>query len=157
MQKIIAKIYNGKEVIANSKIKKNMFCLFAVVLPWTYYLIINVWLFISNFHEKADLSIDLTNCFIGEWIVYIISPFGVMPFYVALAFFATVIFWKNLPTKILMGFLYVLALLIQTLSIFGMTYVYEIWYLAGPHLIILLVGVLLAIKLKLYEKNKNYS
>ena len=157
MQKIIAKIYNGKEVIAKSKIKKNVFCLFAIILPWTYYLIINVWLFISNLQEKADFSIDLTKCFIGEWISYIISPFGVMPFYTALAFFATMIFWKNPATKILMGVLYVLALLIQTLSIFGMIYAYEIWYLAGPHLIIVLAGILLAIKLKLYEKNGNYS
>lgn len=77
-----------------------------------------------------------------------------MPFYTALAFFAVLIFLKKPFVKILMGILYVYSLLIQSVVIMGMTYVYEILYLAVPHLVILLAGIFIAIKLKLYERDK---
>lgn len=37
----------------------------------------------------------------------------------------------------------------------GMIYVYEVWYLLGPHLVILLAGIFIAVKLKLYERGKS--
>ena len=78
-----------------------------------------------------------------------------MPFYKALAFFSVLIFLKKQFVKILSGILYVYSLLIQSVVIMGMIYVYEVWYLLGPHLVILLAGIFIAVKLKLYERGKS--
>lgn len=155
MQKIIEKFYNGKQAIASSVTKKTVFASFAVALPWIYYIFVSVIIFLANTGTGRSLSIDVSkSCFLVEWLAYLISPLAGMPFYTALAFFAVLIFLKNPFVKILMGILYIYSLLIQSVVIMGMTYVYEILYLAGPHLVILLAGIFIAIKLKLYERNK---
>lgn len=155
MQKIIEKFYNGKQAIASSVTKKTVFVSLAVILPWIYYIFASVIIFVSSMGVGRNFSIDVSkSCFLAEWLVYLISPLAGMPFYTALAFFAVLILLKNPVVKILMGILYVYSLLIQSVVIMGMTYVYEILYLAGPHLVILLAGIFIAIKLKLYERNK---
>ena len=155
MQKIIEKFYNGKQAIASSVTKKTVFISFAAVLPWVYYIFVTVIIFLNNAGSGRSLYIDVSkSCFLVEWLAYLISPFAGMPFYTALAFFAVLIFLKKPFVKILMGILYVYSLLIQSVVIMGMTYVYEILYLAVPHLVILLAGIFIAIKLKLYERDK---
>lgn len=64
------------------------------------------------------------------------------------------IFLKNIFVKILMGLLYIVALLFQSVATVGMIYEYEILYLAVPHLLIIVAGVFIAVKLKTYEENK---
>lgn len=156
MQKIIEKFYNGKQAIASSVTKKTVFISFAAVLPWIYYIFVTVIIFLNNAGSGRSLSIDVSkSCFLVEWLTYLISPLAGMPFYTALAFFAVLIFLKKPLVKILMGILYVYSLLIQSVVIMGMIYVYEIWYLAGPHLVILLAGIFIAVKLKLYERGKS--
>ena len=155
MQKIIEKFYNGKQAIASSVTKKTVFASFAVALPWIYYIFVSVIIFLANTGTGRSLSIDVSkSCFLVEWLAYLISPLAGMPFYTALAFFAVLIFLKKPFVKILMGILYVYSLLIQSVVIMGMTYVYEILYLAVPHLLIIVAGVFIAVKLKTYEKNK---
>ena len=158
MQKIIEKFYNGKQAIASSVTKKTVFASFAVALPWIYYIFVSVIIFLANKGTGRSLSIDVSkSCFLVEWLAYLISPLAGMPFYTALAFFAVLIFLKNPFVKILMGILYVYSLLIQSVVIMGMTYVYEILYLAVPHLVILLAGIFIAVKLKLYERSKSLN
>lgn len=155
MQKIIKKFYNGKQAIASSVTKKTVFASFAVALPWIYYIFVSVIIFLANTGTGRSLSIDVSkSCFLVEWLAYLISPLAGMPFYTALAFFAVLIFLKKPFVKILMGILYVYSLLIQSVVIMGMTYVYEILYLAVPHLLIIVAGVFIAVKLKTYEENK---
>ena len=155
MQKIIEKFYNGKQAIASSVTKKTVFISFAAVLPWVYYIFVTVIIFLNNAGSGRSLYIDVSkSCFLVEWLAYLISPLAGMPFYTALAFFAVLIFLKKPFVKILMGILYVYSLLTQSVVIMGMTYVYEILYLAVPHLVILLAGIFIAIKLKLYERDK---
>lgn len=155
MQKIIEKFYNGKQAIASSVTKKTVFASFAVALPWIYYIFVSVIIFLANTGTGRSLSIDVSkSCFLVEWLAYLISPLAGMPFYTALAFFAVLIFLKNPVVKILMGILYVYSLLIQSVVIMGMAYVYEILYLAVPHLLIIVAGVFIAVKLKTYEENK---
>lgn len=155
MQKIIEKFYNGKRAIASSVTKKTVFASFAVALPWIYYIFVSVIIFLANTGTGRSLSIDVSkSCFLVEWLAYLISPLAGMPFYTALAFFAVLIFLKKPFVKILMGILYVYSLLIQSVVIMGMTYVYEILYLAVPHLLIIVAGVFIAVKLKTYEENK---
>ena len=158
MQKIIEKFYNGKQAIASSVTKKTVFASFAVALPWIYYIFVTVIIFLNNAGSGRSLSIDVSkSCFLVEWLAYLISPLAGMPFYTALAFFAVLIFLKKPFVKILMGILYVYSLLIQSVVIIGMTYVYEILYLAVPHLVILLAGIFIAVKLKLYERSKSLN
>ena len=156
MQKIIEKFYNGKQAIVSSVTKKTVFVSFAAVLPWVYYIFVTVIIFLNNAGLGRSLSIDVSkSCFLVEWLAYLISPLAGMPFYTALAFFAVLIFLKKPFVKILMGILYVYSLLIQSVVIMGMIYVYEVWYLLGPHLVILLAGIFIAVKLKLYERGKS--
>lgn len=158
MQKIIEKFYNGKQAIASSVTKKTVFASFAVALPWIYYIFVTVIIFLNNAGSGRSLSVDVSkSCFLVEWLAYLISPLAGMPFYTALAFFAVLIFLKKPFVKILMGILYVYSLLIQSVVIMGMTYVYEILYLAVPHLVILLAGIFIAVKLKLYERSKSLN
>lgn len=158
MQKIIEKFYNGKRAIASSVTKKMVFISFAAALPWVYYIFVTVIIFLNNAGLGRSLSIDVSkSCFLVEWLAYLISPLAGMPFYTALAFFAVLIFLKKPFVKILMGILYVYSLLIQSVVIMGMTYVYEILYLAVPHLVILLAGIFIAVKLKLYERSKSLN
>jgi len=158
VQKIIEKFYNGKQAIASSVTKKTVFISFAAVLPWVYYIFVTVIIFLNNAGSGRSLSIDVSkSCFLVEWLAYLISPLAGMPFYTALAFFAVLIFLKKPFVKILMGILYVYSLLIQSVVIMGMTYVYEILYLAVPHLVILLAGIFIAVKLKLYERSKSLN
>lgn len=158
MQKIIEKFYNGKQAIVSSVTKKTVFVSFAAVLPWVYYIFVTVIIFLNNAGSGRSLSIDVSkSCSLVEWLAYLISPLAGMPFYTALAFFAVLIFLKNPFVKILMGILYVYSLLIQSVVIMGMTYVYEILYLAVPHLVILLAGIFIAVKLKLYERSKSLN
>ena len=156
MQKIIEKFYNGKQAIASSVTKKTVFASFAVALPWIYYIFVSVIIFWANTGTGRSFSIDVSkSCFLVEWLAYLISPLAGMPFYTAFAFFAVLIFLKNPFVKILMGILYIYSLLIQSVVIMGMIYVYEVWYLLGPHLVILLAGIFIAVKLKLYERGKS--
>ena len=53
-----------------------------------------------------------------------------------------------------MGLLYIVALLFQSVVTVGMIYEYEILYLAVPHLLIIVAGVFIAVKLKTYEENR---
>ena len=115
------------------------------MLPCAYYLVLIGYFGLMGLNEDDLPEIYTT---------LITSPFFIVPFYVALAFFSIVIFLKNIFVKILMGLLYIVALLFQSVVIMGMIYVYEVWYLLGPHLVILLAGIFIAIKLKLYERNK---
>ena len=145
MQKIIKKIYKCRQAIQEVKHKKALFVFFTFVLPCAYYLVLIGYFGLMGLNEDDLPEIYTT---------LITSPFFIVPFYVALAFFSIVIFLKNIFVKILMGLLYIVALLFQSVVIVGMIYEYEILYLAGPHLVILLAGIFIAIKLKLYERNK---
>ena len=145
MQKMIKKIYKCRQAIQGVKHKKILFVFFTFVLPCAYYLVLIGYSGLMGLNEDDLPEIYTT---------LITSPFFIVPFYVALAFFSIVIFLKNIFVKILMGLLYIVALLFQSVVIVGMIYEYEILYLAGPHLVILLAGIFIAIKLKLYERNK---
>ena len=126
-------------------IKKILFIFFTFVLPCAYYLVLIGYFGLMGLNEDDLPEIYTT---------LITSPFFIVPFYVELAFFSIVIFLKNIFVKILMGLLYIVALLFQSVVTVGMTYVYEILYLAAPHLLIIVAGVFIAVKLKLYERNK---
>ena len=145
MQKIIKKIYKCRQAIQGVKHKKILFVFFTFVLPCAYYLVLIGYFGLMGLNED-----DLPEIY----TILITSPFFIVPFYVALAFFSIVIFLKNIFVKILMGLLYIVALLFQSVVIVGMIYEYEILYLAGPHLIIIVAGVFIAVKLKTYEENK---
>ena len=145
MQRIIKKIYKCRQAIQEVKHKKALFVFFTFVLPCAYYLVLIGYFELMGLNEDDLPEIYTT---------LITSPFFIVPFYVALAFFSIVIFLKNIFVKILMGLLYIVALLFQSVVIVGMIYEYEILYLAGPHLIIIVAGVFIAVKLKTYEKNK---
>ena len=145
MQKIIKKIYKRRQAIQEVKHKKALFVFFTFVLPCAYYLVLIGYFGLMGLNEDDLPEIYTT---------LITSPFFIVPFYVALAFFSIVIFLKNIFVKILMGLLYIVALLFQSVVTVGMIYEYEILYLAGPHLIIIVAGVFIAVKLKTYEKNK---
>lgn len=145
MQKIIKKLYKCRQAIQGVKHKKVLFIFFTFVLPCAYYLILIGYFGLMGLNEDDLPEIYTT---------LIISPFFIVPFYVALAFFSIVIFLKNIFVKILMGLLYIVALLFQSVVTVGMIYEYEILYLAVPHLLIIVAGVFIAVKLKLYERNK---
>lgn len=145
MQKIIKKIYKRRQAIQEVKYKKALFVFFTFVLPCAYYLVLIGYFELMGLNEDDLPKIYTT---------LITSPFFIVPFYVALAFFSIVIFLKNIFVKILMGLLYIVALLFQSVVTVGMIYEYEILYLAVPHLLIIVAGVFIAVKLKTYEENK---
>ena len=127
-------------------IKKILFIFFTFVLPCAYYLVLIGYFGLMGLNEDDLPEIYTT---------LITSPFFIVPFYVELAFFSIVIFLKNIFVKTLMGLLYIVALLFQSVVTVGMIYEYEILYLAAPHLLIIVAGVFIAVKLKLYERNKS--
>lgn len=55
MQKIIEKFYNGKQAIASSVTKKMVFALFAVALPWIYYIFVSVIIFLANTGDRKSV------------------------------------------------------------------------------------------------------
>ena len=94
MQKMIKKIYKCRQAIQGVKHKKILFVFFTFVLPCAYYLVLIGYFELMGLNEDDLPEIYTT---------LITSPFFIVPFYVALAFFSIVIFLKNIFVKILMG------------------------------------------------------
>ena len=87
MQKIIKKIYKRRQAIQEVKHKKALFVFFTFVLPCAYYLVLIGYFELMGLNEDDLPKIYTT---------LITSPFFIVPFYVALAFFSIVIFLKNI-------------------------------------------------------------
>lgn len=148
MQKIIAKFVHSKKNISENKNAKILFTFFAVILPILYYIVLMIAMFgkEGNHVELATRRIYLSDAF---------NPFLVAPYYALLAFVAVVIFLKNVILKILMGVVYAAALAIQSISTIGFQYTYELWYIAAPHIIILITGIIIAAKVSKYRGELN--
>ena len=82
MQKIIKKIYKCRQAIQGVKHKKILFVFFTFVLPCAYYLVLIGYFGLMGLNEDDFLEIYTT---------LITSPFFIVPFYVALAFFSIMI------------------------------------------------------------------
>lgn len=78
MQKIIKKLYKCRQAIQGVKHKKVLFIFFTFVLPCAYYLILIGYFGLMGLNEDDLPEIYTT---------LITSPFFIVPFYVALAFF----------------------------------------------------------------------
>ena len=86
MQKIIKKIYKCRQAIQGVKHKKILFVFFTFVLPCAYYLVLIGYFGLMGLNEDDLPEIYTT---------LITSPFFIVPFYVALAFF----FYRDFSEK----------------------------------------------------------
>ena len=148
MQKIIAKFAHSKKAIGENRNSMILFVFFAVILPVLYYIVLALAMFGSegNHFELATKKIYLSDAF---------NAFLIAPYYALLAFVAVVIFLKNVILKTLMGVVYAAALAIQSISTIGFQYTYELWYIAAPHIIILITGIIIATKVSKYRGELN--
>lgn len=146
MQKIIAKFAHSKKAIGENRNSMILFVFFAVILPVLYYIVLALAMFGSegNHFELATKKIYLNDAF---------NAFLIAPYYALLAFVAIIIFLKNVMLKILMGVVYAAALAIQSISTIGFQYAYELLYIAAPHIIILIAGIIIAAKVSKYKSS----
>lgn len=146
MQKIIAKFAHSKKAIGENRNSMILFVFFAVILPVLYYIVLALAMFGSegNHFELATKKIYLSDAF---------NAFLIAPYYALLAFVAIIIFLKNVMLKILMGVVYAAALAIQSISTIGFQYAYELLYIAAPHIITLIAGIIIAAKVSKYKSS----
>lgn len=146
MQKIITKFAQSKKAIHENKNTMILFVFFAVILPVLYYIVLMISMFGAegNHVELATKRIYMSDTF---------NPFLVAPYYALLAFVGVLIFLKNVVLKILMGAVYVVALAIQSISTISFQYAYELLYIAAPHIIILIAGIIMAAKVSKYKSS----